>query len=106
MGCDKNSTGRNLRILEFQSTQPEWAATLLPTLKAASTTISIHAARVGCDWRLLLLTTLMTQISIHAARVGCDKYGYEVVEIIVKFQSTQPEWAATFVHNSHIQCQK
>ena len=34
--------------------------------------ISIHAARVGCDIRLLISFVCGKIISIHAARVGCD----------------------------------
>ena len=34
----------------FQSTQPEWAATITHVQEEYSTLISIHAARVGCDW--------------------------------------------------------
>ena len=35
--------------------------------------ISIHAARVGCDQRLLFFVNPWGLISIHAARVGCDE---------------------------------
>ena len=34
---------------KFQSTQPEWAATEAETNRYNAETISIHAARVGCD---------------------------------------------------------
>ena len=35
-------------------------------------------------------------ISIHAARVGCDQKAFHNrVAPVKKFQSTQPEWAAT-----------
>ena len=50
---------------------------------------------MGCD---LPLVTFVggDGISIHAARMGCD-YGYMALipAIGQKFQSTQPEWAAT-----------
>ncbi len=79
--------------------------------------ISIHAARVGCD-NSAGATISRADISIHAARVGCDK-GLPIMALVaanfnprspsglrlalspsrsaklVKFQSTQPEWAAT-----------
>ena len=34
----------------FQSTQPEWAATKYFSFIDCSNNISIHAARVGCDY--------------------------------------------------------
>ena len=37
-------------------------------------------------------------ISIHAARVGCDVGEAKPRAEILKFQSTQPEWAATHLH--------
>ena len=79
--------------------------------------ISIHAARVGCDIRHNLNSVYMLRISIHAARVGCDLKQFPAVHpkhdfnprspsglrqnskvkktFKKKFQSTQPEWAAT-----------
>ena len=56
----------------FQSTQPEWAATTSETNAANSATISIHAARVGCDGAAKHAGQCLLKISIHAARVGCD----------------------------------
>ena len=56
----------------FQSTQPEWAATIPNHMLQQFENISIHAARVGCD--ITLKQTDWTRIiSIHAARVGCDR---------------------------------
>ena len=128
------------RCFIFQSTQPEWAATCSSLPTARFMTISIHAARMGCDaiglsdyygadisihaarmgcdlcfvcgWNIILFT-----ISIHAARMGCDKYTGDLPEehrisihaarmgcdrpslcqvYSLLFQSTQPEWAATY----------
>ena len=59
---------------EFQSTQPEWAATTFKSKRRRRRTISIHAARMGCD-----------------ARLQSRKRAQQ------SFQSTQPEWAATVV---------
>ena len=56
----------------FQSTQPEWAATVFKRKGVFGSFISIHAARVGCDWNGLLSVVGYVAISIHAARVGCD----------------------------------
>ena len=79
---------------KFQSTQPEWAATL-PDYRARviqgdfnpsspnglrhnyvfvdidGEVISIHAARMGCDEGFVCYVTPQ-KISIHAARMGCD----------------------------------
>ena len=57
--------------------------------------ISIHAARVGCDVNVLLHAVHKAEISIHAARVGCDCKCKTLLKRRQKFQSTQPEWAAT-----------
>ena len=78
--------------------------------------ISIHAARMGCDAPYSFLPRY-TVISIHAARMGCDhgdrafyfKQNYfnprspnglrprhnKLKVSVLRFQSTQPEWAAT-----------
>ena len=60
------------RKWQFQSTQPEWAATNMTFEEWVKYYISIHAARVGCDNEL--------------AREHAPSR---------RFQSTQPEWAAT-----------
>ena len=56
----------------FQSTQPEWAAT--PYLPAAAQTLSFQSTQP--EWAAtfdnLLPFTVKLSISIHAARVGCD----------------------------------
>ena len=57
---------------QFQSTQPEWAATGGEYNHQLTVGISIHAARVGCDCSDTL-SSASQLISIHAARVGCDK---------------------------------
>ena len=85
--------------------------------KFAKTSISIHAARVGCDIRSAADTDVALNISIHAARVGCDGNrtrikksqgnfnprspsglrlnSFSPKSTTATFQSTQPEWAAT-----------
>ena len=59
--------------------------------------ISIHAARVGCDHAFHPLLLFRVFISIHAARVGCDGCTLGKDAVRLQFQSTQPEWAATEV---------
>ena len=49
VGCDKPKCRQRMMTLTFQSTQPEWAATVVALPKACRRIISIHAARVGCD---------------------------------------------------------
>ena len=58
--------------MRFQSTQPEWAATIVLHSIMMNKKISIHAARVGCDWNEWFRAEYLQDISIHAARVGCD----------------------------------
>ena len=60
------------RLSPFQSTLPEWAATLTAIIIWVKGGISIHAARVGSDQEVL-------------AAIGDN----------CLFQSTLPEWAAT-----------
>ena len=117
VGCDSIFLLNHLSKTKFQSTQPEWAATLWAQIKTGVMYISIHAARVGCDKdtakqmqqqsdfnprspsglrRLMqLIKVKVGSISIHAARVGCDQYAKLGVDMTLPFQSTQPEWAAT-----------
>ena len=54
---------------------------------------------MGCDSKIVCSLTPFPIISIHAARMGCDKIysTNDIGEII--FQSTQPEWAATFMYS-------
>ena len=118
VGCDKHRPVILKTVGAFQSTQPEWAATeqrrlgqqgptnfnprspsglRLTALRSSITRtgISIHAARVGCDWCFAPLFIAQC-ISIHAARVGCDASSYSSSVTSFGFQSTQPEWAATY----------
>ena len=84
-----------MQCLSFQSTQPEWAATVTWLDGGESAFgISIHAARMGCDILRLVqsggrrnfnprspnglrhggngMNKAHYAISIHAARMGCD----------------------------------
>ena len=72
VGCDLYPNHVIAKHIQFQSTQPEWAATMV-----------------------FVSTGNKVRISIHAARVGCDTWVLCQVRIKTKFQSTQPEWAAT-----------
>ena len=71
VGCDSRWKLLFTRREQFQSTQPEWAATINAKYRQRNAIISIHAARVGCDINVTTLM-LLIPISIHAARVGCD----------------------------------
>ena len=141
MGCDFINNLGVIQCFLFQSTQPEWAATekktsffsiaynfnprspsglRLPVYEKEilDLTISIHAARVGCDVTPPSGTDAVVDISIHAARVGCDRLAIMQLachwyisihaarvgcDLLIcssaasakLFQSTQPEWAAT-----------
>ena len=56
----------------FQFTHPVWGATRINVTIRGSKTVSIHAPRVGCDYKML-----MKILSIQ------------------KFQFTHPVWGAT-----------
>ena len=58
--------------LLFQSTHPVWGATGGVGGVVHHMAISIHAPRVGCDWRRCGQFHPSRRISIHAPRVGCD----------------------------------
>ena len=69
--------------------------------------ISIHAPHAGCD-RCFCLTSFCVRISIHAPHAGCDVINWEIILIIVKFQSTHPmrgatHCACTFCHTKKFQ---
>ena len=65
-------------MVQFQSTQPEWAATNNAAAAYDGFDISIHAARVGCDPDAMSDLQRIV-ISIHAARVGCDSIFHYLV---------------------------
>ena len=117
VGCDLVHPFCVFTHYKFQSTQPEWAATDIrkcrekiqrnfnprspsglrpdsPTGDTMSAKISIHAARVGCDWKN------KKEISRYIHFNPRSPSGLRPGEITVDqfceaFQSTQPEWAAT-----------
>ena len=45
---------------------------LIPSVHVIMSIISIHASRVGCDFRQAPCFLHCINISIHASRVGCD----------------------------------
>ena len=59
-------------ILEFQSTPPAWGATMMAPLFESKRYVSIHAPRVGGDFRVFSLRCHQRFVSIHAPRVGGD----------------------------------
>ena len=100
----------------FQSTLPVWGATDLPDSMPWSSGISIHAPRVGSDYKigdfcvdsgisihaprvgsdnLVLTVVIVFIISIHAPRVGSDRYLILLILGMMLFQSTLPVWGAT-----------
>ena len=52
---------------------------------------------MGCDLNSRYVLFYET-ISIHAARMGCDAQLMNEIGEDVRFQSTQPEWAATSLY--------
>ena len=118
MGSDDDVANCNGARL-FQSTLPVWAATTISSHKLrliihfnprcpcgqrhtiglpsqrAIKKISIHAARVGSDCKLVH-AFVAHNISIHAARVGSDQKFLWIMTAGKIFQSTLPVWAATY----------
>ena len=95
MGCDRLAGGCRCNSKRFQSTQPEWAATVT-RIKSDSFSSNFNP-RSPNGLRLFAprLRVSNIAISIHAARMGCDKLYPASLANCCIFQSTQPEWAAT-----------
>ena len=53
--------------------------------------------RTPCGVRLgmAFCQPLPQLISIHAPRVGCDMESWQMVRLVIVFQSTHPVWGAT-----------
>ena len=127
MGCDRGGLYGIGDGPKFQSTQPEWAATVCiivcpvaalyfnprspnglrlrhKDFRLVPCHISIHAARMGCDKSTSSKISAPHTISIHAARMGCDQKPQHFSGAVRLFQSTQPEWAATSYSHCHCRC--
>ena len=82
------------RQVKFQSKQPEWAATRFKFNPLSEDDISIHAARVGCDYNSC--SSQLTQLKFQSTQPQwAATYDFCPTEYYLIFQSTQPEWAAT-----------
>ena len=95
--CGVRHKGRmgNLPGVRFQSTHPVWGATSGSMFPWASTEISIHAPRVGCD---MCIESPQKNNTYFNPRTPCgvrhDRKGNFVMEG-TRFQSTHPVWGAT-----------
>ena len=78
-----------IKVKEFQSTRPGWAATERQRIRIKFHRVSIHAARVGRDTEQTVCT-LLKLVSIHAARVGRDNLAADRVFITVRFNPRGP----------------
>ena len=78
----------------FQSTQPEWAATQRGMPSGVTNIISIHAARMGCDKITVRRVCRTRNFNPRSPNGLRPDIGVRVRQIF-RFQSTQPEWAAT-----------
>ena len=102
MGCDYGRYANMPTGGEFQSTQPEWAATDdedTPTIDTAA--ISIHAARMGCDNITTIKATRGSNFNPRSPNGLRRTMEIEKLDEL-PFQSTQPEWAATVSRNGNI----
>ena len=95
MGSDRKHLLSRISIFQFQSTLPAWGATRVQRRQSYLHTISIHAPRMGSDFRLLPIVQKQALISIHAPRMGSDLPWKEYISITPIFQSTLPAWGAT-----------
>ena len=70
-GLRQSSKSFGKRAIYFNPRSPNGLRQWLKMLKGIDVSISIHAARMGCD-TLLRPFRYCKYISIHAARMGCD----------------------------------
>ena len=94
MGCDLFVKAQSLQEQEFQSTQPEWAATLKLLIQSMQYVNFNPRSPSGLRQGSLNLRSFQQQFQSTqpewAATLMC-----KITELELKFQSTQPEWAAT-----------
>ena len=95
MGCDNlTETEYNSLVISIHAARMGCDQKLLKEMQK-DVQISIHAARMGCDGEKREKADPERIISIHAARMGCDATQTVKLYSRHRFQSTQPEWAAT-----------
>ena len=70
-GARHMTIGQRIALIEFQSTRPVWGATPRDEERRRPADVSIHAPRVGRDFRSYYVL-LVLPVSIHAPRVGRD----------------------------------
>ena len=116
MGCDEIPYTRTYDDFRFQSTHPVWDATLQQASRPSAARISIHASRMGCDFRHAVnlfhrprfqsthpvwdatSTTLGTQRANHFnPRIPYGMRPQRILDagLAMEFQSTHPVWDAT-----------
>ena len=81
---------------KFQSTRPVWGATTLTFSRSKPANISIHAPRVGRDYRWL--SNLRQKIHFNPrAPCGARRNHSFPIYNLHGFQSTRPVWGATAI---------
>ena len=93
-GATTSLGGITVYVDAFQSTLPVWGATYEDIYYYEQAQISIHAPRVGSDFKVIAVQACNV-ISIHAPRVGSDKPAHLTFLLLRPFQSTLPVWGAT-----------
>ena len=105
-GLRRLLTKRFCRALRFQSTQPEWAATIIYLLILVFTfdfnPRSPNGLRPSCPPWLLGGSWYFNPRSPNGLRLHLIKPMFRTQ----KFQSTQPEWAATRLSSGRRTCRK
>ena len=78
-----------LRRMQFQSTHPVRGGTAFICVDLFHILISIHPPREGWDY-ILAQQAMAQAISIHPPREGWDLRLWNVVPLVILFQSTHP----------------
>ena len=89
-GARQRMISLSREICTFQSTRPVWGATRGRGTQLRRGHISIHAPRVGRDFRGDIRPGWLGMISIHAPRVGRDGFRYSVKILFCHFNPRAP----------------
>ena len=94
VGCDSDArTDKQYRQM-FQFTHPVWGATYLPPTRIRRSRFQFTHPVWGATWKVSRKVS-SRQVSIHAPRVGCDFKVGSTAYTEEPFQFTHPVWGAT-----------
>ena len=84
----------------FLLTHPVWDVTVSVSVYTATTLISTHTSRVGCDYPYHSIS-MTSSISTHTSRVGCDNVAEWSGSAEAWFLLTHPVWDVTLTPKRH-----